>query len=229
VGALEGGIPGLPIFAMLAVPWHVPGGAPDPEWADFFFIHERLSNRFLTTPASSRRAWYYFLLPLLVAGLLPGTTLLCAAGRTSAGGVPDATRFPDQPLSVDLVGVQSSSSSGISGSKLPTYILPDIPGDRALCWPRCWPRGKNPAMMRCLRHRPSPFSMVPTPSRVSILRAQPASPLTPLTNRNVIKTGPSAGSLGISGLMGVGSRARCGSPSQAAIRPGCWQAARCCF
>jgi len=113
---------GVPIFAVLAVPWHVLVARRNPEWADFYFIHEHL-DRFLTTEHHRVGAWYYFL-PLLVAGLLPWTTLLPQIVRR--GWLPDTARFQTNRFLL-IWSVFIFVFFSISGSKLPSYILPIFP------------------------------------------------------------------------------------------------------
>jgi len=113
---------GLPIFTVLAVPWHVLVARRNPEWADFYFIHEHL-DRFLTTEHHRAGAWYYFL-PLLVAGLLPWTSLLPQIVRR--GWLPDTTRFQTNRFLL-IWSVFIFVFFSISGSKLPSYILPIFP------------------------------------------------------------------------------------------------------
>jgi 4-amino-4-deoxy-L-arabinose transferase-like glycosyltransferase len=113
---------GLPIFAVLSVPWHVLVARRNPEWADFYFIHEHL-DRFLTTEHHRVGAWYYFL-PLLVAGLLPWATLLPQIVRR--GWLPDTTRFQTNRFLL-IWSVFIFVFFSISGSKLPSYILPIFP------------------------------------------------------------------------------------------------------
>jgi 4-amino-4-deoxy-L-arabinose transferase-like glycosyltransferase len=113
---------GLPIFAALCVPWHVLVARRNPEWADFYFIHEHL-DRFLTTEHHRAGAWYYFL-PLLVAGLLPWTTLLPQI--VQRGWRADAARFQTNRFLL-IWSVFIFAFFSISGSKLPSYILPIFP------------------------------------------------------------------------------------------------------
>lgn len=113
---------GLPIFSALAVPWHVLVARRNPEWADFYFMHEHF-DRFLTTEHHREGAWYYFI-PLLAAGLLPWATLLPQILKR--GWRPDTARFrANRFLLIWSAFVFVFFSS--SGSKLPSYILPMFP------------------------------------------------------------------------------------------------------
>ena len=113
---------GFPIFAALSVPWHVLVARRNPEWADFYFVHEHL-ERFLTTEHHRAGALYYFL-PLLVAGLLPWTTLLPQIVRR--GWRLDTARFQTNRFLL-IWSVFIFVFFSVSGSKLPSYILPVFP------------------------------------------------------------------------------------------------------
>jgi 4-amino-4-deoxy-L-arabinose transferase-like glycosyltransferase len=115
---------GLVVFLAIAAPWFVAVSYANPEFAEFFFIHEHFT-RFLTTTHRRTEPWWYFL-PLLFAGFLPWMFALPAAinhawradGRT-AGAQPVRLAIL---FSVFVVAFFSAS-----GSKLPAYILPVFP------------------------------------------------------------------------------------------------------
>ena len=120
---LHAGI-GLPLFVVLAAPWFVLVSRANPEFARFFFIHEHF-ERFLTTEHKRTGAWWYFV-PLLAVGLLPWTGVLLwrlrGSWRTEAPtGVFDWKRFCLIWCAFVLVFFS------LSGSKLPSYILPIFP------------------------------------------------------------------------------------------------------
>ena len=183
---------GLPIFAMLAVPWHVLVARRNPEWADFYFIHEHL-DRFLTTQHHRAGAWYYFL-PLLVAGLLPWTTLLPQV--VQRGWRPDATRFQTNRFLL-IWSAFIFVFFSISGSKLPTYILPIFPAI-ALLLAQVLATGK-PGLMR--RHAIVIAVFMGAVALGVFIFGRTGEPLTPLTNRT-FSNWAIAGSL-VFGLMGV--------------------------
>lgn len=114
-------IPGLLIFSALGLPWHFLVAARNPEWAQFYLIHEHFV-RFLTKEHHRPGPWYYFV-PILVGGLIPWTSLLPAAiknhWRPASGFNPEKLLL----LWVAFIFVFFSAS----GSKLPGYILPVFP------------------------------------------------------------------------------------------------------
>ena len=117
-------VPGLLLLLALAAPWFVIVSSRNPEFARFFFIHEHF-ERFLTTEHRRTGAWWYFL-PMLAAGLLPWTGVFL-------WGLRRAWREPVVPGAFDWVKFCLVWSAfvlvffSISGSKLPSYILPIFP------------------------------------------------------------------------------------------------------
>jgi len=115
---------GLLLLLLLAAPWFVLVSSRNPEFARFFFIHEHF-ERFLTTEHRRTGAWWYFL-PMLAIGLLPWTGVFLWGLRRSwnepvAPGAFAWTRFCLIWCAFVLVFFS------ISGSKLPSYILPIFP------------------------------------------------------------------------------------------------------
>ena len=114
---------GLVIFFAVTAPWFLWVSLRNPEFFQFFFIHEHF-ERFLTkTHARYRPAWYF--IPILLVGMLPWTLLLVGAClravRADAPGGFQPRRF----LLVWIVFVFAFFSA--SSSKLPSYILPVFP------------------------------------------------------------------------------------------------------
>jgi 4-amino-4-deoxy-L-arabinose transferase-like glycosyltransferase len=116
---------GLLLLLVLAAPWFVVVSLRNPEFARFFFIHEHF-ERFLTTEHRRIGAWWYFL-PLLAAGLLPWTGMfawrLRRAWRDAEVG---RNGFAWARFCLAWSGFVLVFFS-LSGSKLPSYILPIFP------------------------------------------------------------------------------------------------------
>ena len=115
---------GLLLFAALTAPWFIAVSLANPEFPAFFFIHEHFT-RFLTKAHHRVKPWWFFI-PILLAGLLPWTTLMFGAVRsawTSAGG---RGQFSAERFLVIHCAVVFGFFS-LSGSKLPSYILPMFP------------------------------------------------------------------------------------------------------
>ena len=110
------------IFLALAAPWHLLVASRNPEWAQFYFVHEHF-QRFLTNEAHREGAWYYFV-PILLAGMLPWTGWLPQAlrqGWQKSPGQFQLNRF--LLIWSGFIFVFFSAS----GSKLPGYVLPVVP------------------------------------------------------------------------------------------------------
>jgi 4-amino-4-deoxy-L-arabinose transferase-like glycosyltransferase len=117
-------LPGIAVVLLLCAPWFVAVSSRNPEFARFFFIHEHV-ERFLTTEHRREGAWWYFV-PLLIVGLLPWTGLLLkmpAAWRDATRGV-NGFAWVRFCLAWALFVFLFFS---VSGSKLPSYILPLFP------------------------------------------------------------------------------------------------------
>ena len=119
-------IKGLLLFLLIAAPWFIAVSLANPEFAQFFFIHEHFAR--YTTDTHERVApWWYFI-PVFLAGVLPWTAVilqslyrpLLHAGTRTASGF-DAERF----LLVFTLFVVVFFSLG--QSKLASYILPVMP------------------------------------------------------------------------------------------------------
>lgn len=114
---------GLLIFLALTSPWFVLVSLRNPGFAEFFFIHEHFT-RYLTNAHSREGAWWYYV-PLLLGGFLPWTSGLpwLVRGDKSDTGSNDSIARRTLVAWCGFVLVFFS----VSGSKLPSYILPMFP------------------------------------------------------------------------------------------------------
>jgi 4-amino-4-deoxy-L-arabinose transferase-like glycosyltransferase len=113
---------GLVIFLAITLPWFITVSLRNPEFAQFFFIHEHF-QRYTTDISHRVQPWWYFL-PLLLAGTLPWISLLPGALRLALTRV--AGDFQPQRLLLLWAGFICVFFS-VSDSKLPLYILPVFP------------------------------------------------------------------------------------------------------
>jgi 4-amino-4-deoxy-L-arabinose transferase-like glycosyltransferase/multidrug transporter EmrE-like cation transporter len=113
---------GLIIFFALALPWHLLAASRNPEWAEFYFVHEHFA-RFLTTEHHRVEPWYFFV-PLLILGFLPWSSWLPATLRL--GWAATSARFQTNRFLL-IWAVSTFAFFSASGSKLPAYILPIFP------------------------------------------------------------------------------------------------------
>jgi len=115
-------VAGLLVFFAITVPWFVLVSLRNPEFAHFFFIHEHLQR--FTSKVHHRAGPIYYFIPILALGLMPwlGTLpqALWNARRESAAGFQ-----PRILLAIWAVFIFVFFS--VSGSKLPSYILPIFP------------------------------------------------------------------------------------------------------
>ncbi len=116
---------GAVLYLALTAPWFVLVSRDNPEFAQFFFVHEHF-ERFLTTEHRREGTWYYFI-PLFCAGILPWFFVWLWTLRRSwrdAAVAANGFAWPKFCLAwAALVFVFFSAS----GSKLPSYILPMFP------------------------------------------------------------------------------------------------------
>ncbi len=130
---------GLLLFFVLAAPWHWLVARANPEFAQFYFIHEHF-ERYLTTTHGHYQPWWFFF-PVLVFGMLPWIGLTFPALRASMRSraistIPGGqalraawhTRHENREVLFLLLwaGLVFAFFSA-SGSKLIPYILPVLP------------------------------------------------------------------------------------------------------
>jgi len=126
-------IKGLLLFFLITTPWFLMVSLKNPEFPQFFFIHEHF-QRFTTRIHSRTGPWYYFI-PILLLGILPwlGVFLQSLSGglREERSGAGNFTSLSDgrfQPRKMLLIwSVFIFVFFSISDSKLPSYILPIFP------------------------------------------------------------------------------------------------------
>ena len=115
---------GLIVFLAIAAPWFVAVAFANPEFVRFFFVHEHF-QRFLTTGHGREEPWWYFL-PIVAAGFLPWMLALAPAAF-HAWRVEQVARA-GRPLRLALLWTTFAVVFfSLSGSKLPTYVLPVFP------------------------------------------------------------------------------------------------------
>jgi 4-amino-4-deoxy-L-arabinose transferase-like glycosyltransferase len=111
------------LFLAIGAPWFIAVSLANPEFPQFFFVHEHL-QRYTSTIHQRYQPWYYFI-PILLIGILPWLVTLCdaliGAFRRNRSSGFDPTLF--LLLWTGFIFVFFSAS----GSKLPSYILPVFP------------------------------------------------------------------------------------------------------
>ena len=124
LGRLHWGI-GIPVFLAISLPWFIWVQVRNPEFFQFFFIHEHF-GRFALDEHHRSGKWYYFVAMLLV-GSLPWSLLYVKALFT-AWRKPSPSTFAINPIRLLVVWVVTITVFySLSRSKLPGYILPVYP------------------------------------------------------------------------------------------------------
>jgi 4-amino-4-deoxy-L-arabinose transferase-like glycosyltransferase len=116
---------GLALFLLITAPWHILVGMVNPEFYQFYFIHEHF-QRFLTRVHGRYKPFWYFI-PIVLLGMFPWSVFLPQAIKHS---IPSSWRERHEHrdalflmLWAGLVFLFFSASS----SKLVPYILPVFP------------------------------------------------------------------------------------------------------
>ena len=118
-------LPGLAVYLALTAPWFVLVERANPGFAQFFFVHEHF-QRFLTESHKRTGEWYYFV-PWFVLGIMPWLLVWAWTLPRSWRAAPVATNgFSWERFCVVWAAFVFVFFS-VSGSKLPSYILPMFP------------------------------------------------------------------------------------------------------
>jgi 4-amino-4-deoxy-L-arabinose transferase-like glycosyltransferase len=117
---------GLLLFFLISAPWFIAVSLANPEFAQFFFIHEHF-DRFTKNDHDRAGPVHYFV-PFLVAGIVPWLLALIPAllrGWKIERGYGEYRFHPNRFLLI--WAVFNFVFFSISKSKLPAYILPLFP------------------------------------------------------------------------------------------------------
>jgi 4-amino-4-deoxy-L-arabinose transferase-like glycosyltransferase len=119
-------IKGLLLFLLITAPWFIAVSMANPEFAEFFFIHEHFDR--YTSDVHSREGPVYYFIPFLLLGVSPW---LITSLRPLVS--PDFKWLPDKPGQFDperfmwTFVVVTFCFFSLGQSKLPGYILPILP------------------------------------------------------------------------------------------------------
>ncbi|MDZ4202800.1 MAG: glycosyltransferase family 39 protein [Gallionella sp.] len=118
-------LPGLAVFFAITAPWFYLVMKANPEFFERFFIYEHYT-RFTTKDLGRYQPWYFFI-PILLAGALPWTVLMFdSMWRTVRNSSLPVQMFNSQRFLL-IWAVFIYVFFSISGSKLPSYLLPMFP------------------------------------------------------------------------------------------------------
>lgn len=120
---------GLLVFLAISAPWFVLVSWQNPEFPQFFFIHEHF-QRFTTTIHHRTAPWHYFI-PILLIGILPWLGMLLQSVWQAVYTAPrrsnrNPQKFQAEKILLIWVSVIFLFFS-LSHSKLVSYILPIFP------------------------------------------------------------------------------------------------------
>ncbi|MBU3614713.1 glycosyltransferase family 39 protein [Polynucleobacter sp. Latsch14-2] len=115
-------VSGMLLFLVITAPWFLLVAQRNPEFLEFFFIHEHLQR--FTQNAHSRTGPVYYFIPLLVVGFLPWVMQLSGAFRKAWR--THCRDFSSSWLLACWSAVIFAFFSA-SHSKLPGYIIPIFP------------------------------------------------------------------------------------------------------
>jgi 4-amino-4-deoxy-L-arabinose transferase-like glycosyltransferase len=111
------------IVIAINMPWYIAIYLREPMFLKYFFWEHNVM-RFVQPFDHLQPVWYYT--PILLAGLLPGTVLFVPLARRLLGSADTRPLSPAGGFWL-LAGAWCVAFFSVSGSKLPTYILPAYP------------------------------------------------------------------------------------------------------
>jgi len=115
---------GIALFLAIAAPWHMLAQKANPEFYQFYFIHEHFQRYLTKVHGRYKPAWYF--IPILLLGFFPWSAFLFQAVKDSLPSWRDRHQHKETiflMLWAGLVFLFFSASS----SKLIPYILPVFP------------------------------------------------------------------------------------------------------
>ncbi|MFJ1251940.1 glycosyltransferase family 39 protein [Cupriavidus sp. CuC1] len=122
-------ITGIALMLIVTVPWFWLVSERNPEFLNFFFIHEHWQR--YTSTVHSRKGPLWYFVPLLVAGFVPWLGLaprMWEVVREDGAAARVAAVRPFRPaLLLAVWAVAIFVFFSLSGSKLPGYIVPIFP------------------------------------------------------------------------------------------------------
>lgn len=115
----------LALISAVNLPWYIAISIRHPEFASYFLWKHNF-QRFLTPFDHERPIWFF--LPVLLLGLAPIMWILPLMGRYLLANHADGARRRSPEMGyLLLAGLWCVGFFSLSGSKLPTYILPAFP------------------------------------------------------------------------------------------------------
>lgn len=116
---------GLLLFLAIAAPWHVLVARANPEFAQFYFIHEHFQRYLTTVHQRYEPAWFF--IPVLVLGMFPWIAFVGHAVKDAMPGAWSERRLHRESWFLVLWAGLVFLFFSASQSKLIPYILPVLP------------------------------------------------------------------------------------------------------
>lgn len=116
---------GLALFLLIAAPWHIAAAHANPEFAQFYFIHEHFQRYLTKIHGRYQPAWFF--IPVLLAGFYPWTAYLAQAVTRSWPASWHARHDHREAIFLMLWAGLVFGFFSFSDSKLIPYILPVLP------------------------------------------------------------------------------------------------------
>jgi 4-amino-4-deoxy-L-arabinose transferase-like glycosyltransferase len=110
------------LFLLVAAPWHVLAAGRNPDFLQFYFVHEHFL-RYATASADRQEGWWYFI-AIIVGGCLPWSGLLPGVVRARRGETEERRHGRIFLLTWFVFVVVFFT---LSQSKLVPYVLPALP------------------------------------------------------------------------------------------------------
>jgi len=117
--------PGLALFLLISAPWFVMVSIANPEFPEFFFIHEHF-ERFLSKGHQRVEPWWYFL-GFTIMAVLPWLPQSWCTLKTAFSGYANQEKDFEPSLFLLIWAAFILLFFSISSSKLPHYIAPIMP------------------------------------------------------------------------------------------------------
>jgi 4-amino-4-deoxy-L-arabinose transferase-like glycosyltransferase len=116
---------GIALFALIAAPWHIIVAARNPDFANFYFIHEHFGRYLTAEEGGLAQAWIY--IPVLLVGMFPWIVFAPQSFRDSLDFIRRRRRDHQEELFLSLWAIMMFLFFSSAGSRLFTYVLPIFP------------------------------------------------------------------------------------------------------
>lgn len=118
-------VSGSLVFLIIALPWHIAAYRANPEWFDFYIIHEHFLRYLKDVSDRNQPFWYFFV--IMPAGMMPWVVFLPSALKRSFRDGWKARREHSAMWFFGLTALFILLFFSVSKSKLIPYILPAYP------------------------------------------------------------------------------------------------------